>query len=111
MPGTRKCQEPEGSWLISIARSLDDANALRPRTLGALADVELDLLAFAKVVETTSLASGHVKEDVLPVARLDKTETSVGESLDLAFCHPTNPTAVFRVIHDTQSVSVTSQLS
>jgi hypothetical protein len=49
----------------------------RLRTLGALFDIELDLLSFLQVTETGALNSGEMDKNVLPAFALDKAEALV----------------------------------
>src|SRR3954452_24920606 len=70
-----------------------DANVLRLRALGALGEIELDLLVLVERLVATGLDGGEVDEHVLAAAVLrDEAEALLGvEPLDGALSHESVP--------------------
>src|SRR3954449_3783305 len=88
-PGSESTQAPtEGSGPAWMNRS-ERTNVLRLRTLGALRDVELDLLVLVEGLVALRLDRGVVNEDVVAAVLLsDEAETLLGvEPLDGALSH------------------------
>jgi len=52
-------------FFVSDSQLLDDDHVARLKTLGALFNIELDLLAFLQVLETLALNGREVDEDIL----------------------------------------------
>ena len=61
-------------FLFGLAK---DGNVRSLRTLGALLDCELDLLAFLQVTETVTLNGGEMDENVRSTFALDEAEALV----------------------------------
>src|SRR3954464_15251725 len=85
---TREGPRPQARPGLFVVKS-GDADVLGLRTLGALGDVELDLLVLVKRLVAAGLDGGEVDEHVLAAAVLcDEAETLVGvEPLDGSLCH------------------------
>ena len=63
-----------GSFFVNLVAHRDVGSL---RTLGALFNIELDLLSFSQVTETIALNGGEMDENVLSTFAFDKTETLV----------------------------------
>ena len=63
-----------GSFFVRLVAHRDVGSL---GTLGALFNIELDLLSFSQVTETIALNGGEMDENVLSTFAFDKTETLV----------------------------------
>jgi hypothetical protein len=89
MDGDAQWESP--SLRVVVRDVSENLDVLCARTLRALTLDERDTLSRSEVFEANTFDSGHVEEEILPLAGLDEPKALVRQSFDGSFSHAIQP--------------------